>query len=305
MHNKPLLRFARGLHSHSFNFRTLGVIVFMVSMPSGPCESADSIPGRIRTQPGDSHSSGTFWVAGSEQSQEVDPIHSAVRQRLRTSVQSNWYDAKSEQLVRPKFFPAREAQVPGDLEWPKQKKRRVATPRFPGSSGNDWTVIVGIIAGLILVGLIVLAYRLRGLPGLMTFPTRQRQVTPVPARAEELPFELPQTREGLLSLARQLADRGNYHQAIVPFYGYQLLHLDFHGRIRLTRGKTNRQYLREIKGVEPLATILLNSILVFERAFFGGQFVSRDDFEQCWAQLDIFHQSTPLAEEPHDAMVAP
>ena len=265
--------------------------------------SADYGTDSETNQVADSHLASAPRGTAIENSHDDDSIHSAVKQSMRSSVQRNWYDSKSEQLVRPQFSAAKEAQKPSDVEWPKRTSRRRAPPGLSGTGGNGWVVPVGIIAGLILIGLIALAYRFRGIRGLVAFQARRVQVESVPARAVELPFELPQTQEGLLGLARRLADEGKYHQAIIPLYGYYLLHLDFHGRIRLSKGKTNRQYLRELKGAQPLATILLDSILVFERAFFGGQMISRDDFEACWAHLDPLHQNALLAEESRHVAV--
>ena len=60
--------------------------------------------------------------------------------------------------------------------------------------------------------------------------------------------------------------------------------------IRLAKGKTNRQYLREItrSGRRALGDILEQTLLAFEDVFFGDRELPRDRFEACWQQLAEF-----------------
>jgi hypothetical protein len=58
--------------------------------------------------------------------------------------------------------------------------------------------------------------------------------------------------------------------------------------IRLTRGKTNRQYLREIARRPPLRALVEQTMVAFEDVFFGNHPLDRSRFESCWQQLDSF-----------------
>jgi hypothetical protein len=64
--------------------------------------------------------------------------------------------------------------------------------------------------------------------------------------------------------------------------------LDRHHVIRLTKGKTNRQYLREARARPLLREILDRTMIPFEDVFFGHHKLSREQFEQCWRRLDEF-----------------
>ena len=59
------------------------------------------------------------------------------------------------------------------------------------------------------------------------------------------------------ALARLYEKRGNFNQAIIYYYSYQLVTLDRRQVIRLAKGKTNRQYLRETGRRGPLLIALV------------------------------------------------
>lgn len=91
-----------------------------------------------------------------------------------------------------------------------------------------------------------------------------------------------------LQAAEQAAARGDYRRAIIFLYAYQLTELDRRGMIRLTKGKTNRQYLRELKVRPSLARILEHSMVTFEEAYFGGRTLSAERFRACYRELPDF-----------------
>ncbi len=107
---------------------------------------------------------------------------------------------------------------------------------------------------------------------------------------ESLPFEVPRPQSDLLAEAKRLYEQGAYAQAIVYLFSYQLVQLDQHQAIRLTRGKTNRQYLRELLARPDLGGILERTMVAFEDVFFGHHPLDRAGFERCWQRLDEFHQ---------------
>ncbi len=83
--------------------------------------------------------------------------------------------------------------------------------------------------------------------------------------------------------------QGDYGRAIVFLFSHELVQLDKHGRIRLARGKTNRQYLRRdsILG-RPSEGWSSRRRSMFEDVFFGHHTLERPAFEACWSQLPEF-----------------
>jgi hypothetical protein len=155
------------------------------------------------------------------------------------------------------------------------------------SSGPSWDLewLGWLLLGLVVLGIFIMLLR--------TYWNRSRHrggldkaglvgAAASVDRLEELPFPVEQTDGDLLSAARRASEQGNYDQAIVWLYSHQLLELDRREDIRLTRGKTNRQYLRELRPRPQLARLLNTSMVAFEDVFFGGHSLGRERFEECW-----------------------
>lgn len=107
-------------------------------------------------------------------------------------------------------------------------------------------------------------------------------------RIENLPFQVKRTGVNFLSEAQACYERGDYNDAIVYLYSHQLLELDRRHAIHLTKGKTNRQYLRELRERPSLQGMLEETVLVFEEAFFGRHTITREKFERCWERMPEF-----------------
>ena len=108
------------------------------------------------------------------------------------------------------------------------------------------------------------------------------------ARIEALPFPVRSGRMDLLAEAREQYRQGNFGQAVIYLFSYQLVQLDKHQVIHLTKGKTNRQYLREVGPRPTLRSLLTQTMVSFEDVFFGNHALDRIGFETCWARLDEF-----------------
>ena len=144
-------------------------------------------------------------------------------------------------------------------------------------------LIFGVIAWLI-----VRAYLL-GETTLLVANTGVRQTAvDDAARIEALPFRIRSQDVDLLGEARRLYEEGKYSEAIVYLFSYQLIDMDRHQIIHLSKGKTNRQYLRELRRQPPLRSIVEQSMTAFEEVFFGGRQLGREAFEAIWRQLDRF-----------------
>lgn len=111
------------------------------------------------------------------------------------------------------------------------------------------------------------------------------------AKIQDLPFEIEQTAMGLLGQAAKLRAAGDYSKAIVYLFSHVLVEMDGARCIRLTRGKTNRVYLRELRGREMLKSFTNQLVQAFEFAFFGKHQLSQESFEAIWQQLPVFEEN--------------
>ncbi len=114
-------------------------------------------------------------------------------------------------------------------------------------------------------------------------------------RLEDLPFLLEAPVDDLHSAARRAGEAGDYGRAIVYLYSHQLIELDKQQRIRLTKGKTNRQYVRELVDSAALSQMLRTTMIAFEDVFFGSQRLDRERFEECWSLTEAL--SRPQLQE--------
>lgn len=109
---------------------------------------------------------------------------------------------------------------------------------------------------------------------------------------ESLPFPIVVGEINLLDEARRLYQQGDYAKAIVYLFSYQLVELDKRHIIRLSKGKTNRQYLREIGNRRSLRQLIELTMISFEDAFFGHHTLNQDRFEKSWFNLGEFEKLT-------------
>lgn len=108
-------------------------------------------------------------------------------------------------------------------------------------------------------------------------------------RLDALPMPAkPRAKGTLLEEAQRCYEAGDYNTAIVYLYGYQLLKLDQNQWIRLAKGKTNREYLRELSGRGELQGVLARTMVPFEDVYFGDHPLDRVRFEACWSEVERF-----------------
>ena len=116
-----------------------------------------------------------------------------------------------------------------------------------------------------------------------------------------LPFQLDVEIGDRRQLAERAYQQGDYRKAMIYLFSHSLIHLDQHDLLRLRRGKTNRQYLREVSRFQAVAAYLNTLIVPFEAVFFGNKALSREQFETVWNGLNSFEhqvQAIPQAEVP-------
>ena len=189
-----------------------------------------------------------------------------------------WYDSAQDGLRRI------------DVEPPDYSpEENSATSKTSGSFSLDLSWLSWLVVGILVVLALVLLIRF-----LQTWDSRQlATVGTAPSEPErpafdELPFAIPHVRGDLLAEARRLYAEGDYGQAILYLFSYQLLLLDKHQIIRLARGKTNRQYLREVGRRRNLRGLVEQTMVAFEDVFFGEHRIDAARFESCWSGLEQF-----------------
>lgn len=110
------------------------------------------------------------------------------------------------------------------------------------------------------------------------------------ARIDALPFSMRRDRRDLLAEAQRYYEEGNFAEAIIYLFSHQLVEMDKRQVIRLVKGKTNRQYLSDIRRQPRLQRIIGQTMVAFEDVFFGNHALNRARFETCWRALPEFNQ---------------
>ncbi len=215
------------------------------------------------------------------------------REILKSGWGSNshpWYDEQTDG-VRPLSIPKPEVQQTSNWNWNWNWSFNLF--------GTDYTLnVFALLSILVVVGVLiyvlskVYAGRERSASAASTSADSDDDSISDLDRVEALPFQVQTKDADLLTRARQLYEQGAFSEAIVYLYSYQLVELDKSHVIRLTKGKTNRQYLSEIGGGGArLRSLVERTMVAFEDAFFGAHTIDRQRFEDCWSQIDEFQHS--------------
>lgn len=220
----------------------------------------------------------------------------AAREALARPGSYPWYDASADDVrARPlKTQP----QPEGPQWWSAPAPGR--TWRWPSARGfwRGLGYVVWFALALLLVVLIYLfirSYRRREDEMASRLASHSHQVGTKAQRIELLPFELRTDDLDLLAQARRAYADGDYERAIVYLFSHLLVELDRAHLIRLTKGKTNRQYLAELRGRGQLRSILEVTMVAFEEVFFGQRRLGKTRFDRCWSLLGRFEH---LVQQP-------
>ena len=161
-----------------------------------------------------------------------------------------WYDPDQDAIRRINVKPDEDDQH-RESRWAADQATSTTSER--AQSPSLFSRIMQILAWLTLSALLVAIMWLlvwaagrMDRSGLMEGKTVDR-VEVDPERMEDLPMSIPPTDRNLLAAARSCYEAGDYGMAIIYAYAYQLVELDQHHAIHLRKGKTNRQYLRELR----------------------------------------------------------
>lgn len=215
-----------------------------------------------------------------------DPVESG-REALDPRSEYPWYDAEADD-VRPVTLRSKPKEVQGESDG--------STTTSPKSATAGAEVVAWVIVGVVVVALI----------GVLLYAVLQSDVPPAKQRGKKsdddgvdlaaLPVPVAAADSDLLAEARRWYERGDFGRAMIYLYSHLLLRLDKGQLIRLAKGKTNRQYLREVGGRRSLAEYFETAMHAFESAFFGRRALPRDEFELAWRGVDDFHR---MIEEAH------
>lgn len=229
-----------------------------------------------------------LWQTG------IRPPPSAVEEGRRALARAGrvpWYDREHDTLRRLEVRPTA----------PPTRASAPATQASASRRGAHW---LGPVLQWLGVGLLTLLLGVASAMLVRHYLHREQQETPerkVVAsrrevdRVEALPITLDTTPAELLAEARRLAVEGRFSEAITYLFGYELLALDRQHVLRLARGKTNGQYLRELRSRPSLAAILKRTVQAFEAAYFGRKTIPPQTFAACWRDLDLFHAELALS----------
>jgi len=215
-----------------------------------------------------------------------------------------WYDEDNDSIRRIDVETPKEAAAHRGSKWQ-------AKPPAPSKKDLSWLAklmaaiwkVVGwlfwvAITALFAFLVVLLARAFMNSGALLDGSSDEEQEADSRSEAdliESLPFQVKRPQGDLLAEARRQYEQGNYGEAIIYLFSYQLVKLDKHDFIRLARGKTNRQYLREIFPQPDLRKALERSMVAFEDVFFGHHPLERERFESCWLRLDEFHEHVEQA----------
>ncbi len=254
------------------------------------------------------------------------------RQALRTQRSIPWYNPETDALRKvPIPRPAKDAgrhsswRVGPPASSPK-KKSGFRLPSLASTLLENiiWGVLAVVLAGLVV--LFVFAFLRSEQRRKPATEENEKEEIPEKNRLDQLPVPIHESDRNLLETARMYRKAGDYDQAITYLFAHMLVELDRNHLIRLTRGKTNRQYLDEliarlqtgaapvenklIAGMPrpsgelhrstisiapaeldlPLVSIVRETMIAFEDVFFGHHHISEQRFQHCWERLDLFEE---------------
>lgn len=210
-----------------------------------------------------------------------------------------WYDAENDSLQPMEVAAPPEARTKdrnslskGARKTPLAGGMGGAPSALAGLSILTWGLIALFIAGVVAALLWAFLRVDNSGPAEDTDYVRGKSME---ERIKELPFELEKWTGDFQQLARQAYQSGDYKTAITLLFSHVLLRLDKASLIRLRKGKTNRQYLGELRSHRNLTNYYQRVMVPFEDAFFGDHELGRERFEDCWNGLENFETNVTQA----------
>ena len=204
------------------------------------------------------------------------------RNALGSGWQYPWYDAAADDI--------RKVRVREAWDWPDFN--------WGGGSWNfdplQWVMwfAIALLLGILAYFLIRAYLRRENQQSMNTTNGADVHAIDDAERIAALPFHVNRRSLDLLEEARRHYQAGRYSQAIVYLFSHELVELDKRQFLRLAKGKTNRQYLREINAAPAVKGLLEQTMVAFESVFFGGRALEVSQFEACWNRVAEFDRLT-------------
>jgi len=240
----------------------------------------------------------TLWGLGIDaaRAQQGEPAPANTEEAVQKGKQAlngyPWYDPETDSLKRIDVQPPATPAQPTNVQPPN-----ITPPTLPTGSFNFLNFILQVIPWLVLVALIIgllylFARYYQRPPPLAADRSKKHNTTKKTEveRLQSLPFDFDRPVDDLLAETQRQYEAGNFNAAIVYLYSFLLVELDRHHRIRLEKGKTNRQYLREIRPRPELRAAFEETMVAFEEVFFGNHDINRSRFETCWLMVPQFRE---------------
>ncbi len=181
---------------------------------------------------------------------------------------------------------------------PDEGSGRSAIPPSAAASGAAaafgsiaFAVTVVLLAGiaLLILYLIVRAF--------MSYdPPKKLADSPVTSaddlddEPEQAPGELP--ADVYVACARELADRGEYREALAHLLLGAMSHIERAGLVRYRRGLTHRDYLRAVRPRRPAFQAMRKMVKLYEPLGFGRREAARSHFEDGLASYQAGFRGT-------------
>ena len=265
----------------------------------------------------------TSWLVAQE---PADAIPTASFQESLESMGSlPWYDADAGTIEPVDVKPRVDDSTNRESRWiPKPKKPKEtkaksgSSSRWGGSSQTNTPGFWGSLSTVLsefsqVLGWLLLALAMAAVIGMLVYAFNKMEYSSSggttvsqsiaeldesdEARLENLPMQVQRPTGDLLAEADRLLSLGYYSEAIVYLFGHRLLQLDRAHAIRLARGKTNRQYLNELRPRVELRRIMIETVQLFEQSYFGRYEISKSQFDATRGQQAKFESHLEAQKE--------
>lgn len=203
-----------------------------------------------------------------------------------------WYDAETDRVkhVEIEERPAAKSKNRHDIALKPVRQRA-------NWSGWNWNLNGSFLGGLSVFAWVMIGMVIAAVAAILIWAFTQMEPNrPIDDSAKrtieesikQLPFDLGSTTGDFRQLAQRAFDVGDYQKAMIYLFSHVLVSLDQKGLIRLRKGKTNRQYLSELRLHGALASYFQRVMVPFEATFFGDHELKKTEFESSWNELSNF-----------------
>jgi len=179
------------------------------------------------------------------------------------------------------------------VPFPKEREPWAETPEM-NLSFLALLIRIGlfILVTLILIPIIYfLVLAIMKLYGYEWNTRRKQEAKERQRRIETLPEEARDVYDDLLGAAEKAFQAGDYHRALIYYFSYQLVFLDQSGLIRMQRGKTNHEYLRELFRTTDVKPFYERTMHLFETVYYGEHEMIPDRFLVVWNERNLMQNA--------------